>query len=232
MNTGSKYMSKKIVSSMMVFLITLSIFVAAINVQTANANGNDCGDEVFRFDGDAILILSGVSGNLEVTGEITYNYPPLPPPPLPPRDVEGQKLTATASESTTPTIEPAWDIRVIGEGGFEGAIVGLPGTGLTQMFRIDLILGDVNSDGVVNCRDIRLIFRAWRSSPNSRSRRLRNRWNPDCDLNGDNRVNWRDLRLAIRNLGESAQWEPLEIVEITDTMIYARTDHFSIFRGR
>ncbi len=123
-------MSKKIVSRMMVFLITLSIFAAAINVQTANANGNDCEDEVFPFEGGAMLILSGVSGTLEVTGEITYNYPPLPPP-LPPRDVEGQ-LTATASESTTPTKEPAWDIRVTGEGGFTRAIVGLPGTGITS----------------------------------------------------------------------------------------------------
>ena len=212
---------------MMCFLITLSIFVAAINVQTANAQCEE--PEIIPLEGGATLQLIGAFGSLEVTGVITYNYPPLPPPCS---DVEGQILTAASGVSTTPTVEPAWDIRVTGEGGFLNAIVGLPGVGLTQMYQIDLILGDVNSDGAVDCKDVRIIFRAWGSSPDSSRRWLRSRWNPNCDLNGDNKVNLRDLCIALRNLGESAEWEPLEIVEITDTMIFGETDHFSIFRGR
>lgn len=168
---------------------------------------------------------------MRVYDRITYNYPPLPPPEDPRSDNECVGITAVSLAQATPVVEPAWDIRVRG-GVFNYAIVGLPGEGLTEMWQIDLIRGDVNADGEVNCRDFRIIKRALWSSRRSRSKWRRARWNPACDLNRDGRVTLRDLRIAFCNYGKVAEWEPLEIVEVTDTLIFGRTDHFSIFRGR
>jgi hypothetical protein len=57
-------------------------------------------------------------------------------------------------------------------------------------------LGDVNHDGVVDMKDIRLIAKSFGATPGSP------RWNPDCDLNADGFIDMKDIRLAARNFGK------------------------------
>jgi len=223
-------LAKKIVKSAIVFLLALSVTTVAINGQIVKA----CVDEgvTFEFDGGATLTLYGVAGEVSATGVPTYNYPPLPPIDEIPRDnIQGQ-LAASALEGMSE--DPAWDIRVIGD--FEYGTVGLPWTTtpIGEMWQIDLILGDVNFDGTVDCKDVKILTRAYGSSQYSRIRYLRVRYNPNCDLNNDHKVNLRDLCILLKHFGQTAEWQPLEnvIFDETNLMIYGDTDHFSIFRCR
>jgi hypothetical protein len=52
-----------------------------------------------------------------------------------------------------------------------------------------LLLGDINHDGVVNDLDLELLIAAWGSVPGDPN------WNPDADINGDGVVDIRDLAL-------------------------------------
>ncbi len=218
-------MSKKIVSSMLILVFALNIFVAAVNA-TCDQQYPPPTDDIFPIDG-AYLYLYDAGDNVKVEGTITYNYPPLPPPPC---DSEQSSEVYTAVASLDSEVVPAWDIRVTGD--FGSAILGLPWSGVqpTEMWQIDIVPGDVNYDGTVNCEDIKIIIMAYGSSLNSRS--LRSRYNPDCDLNGDNRINLRDLCIALKNFGETADWMPLPNVVVIGNMIYGEPDHFSIFRCR
>ena len=214
-------MAKKIVESLIVFLLALSVITVGINGQIVPEE-----EVTFEFDGGATLTLYGV------VGEPTYNYPSLPPldeNPLP--NIQDQ-LTISAVEEMQG--DPAWDIRVTGD--FESGRVGLPWTTtpVGELWQIDLVIGDVNYDGTVDCKDIRIIISAFGSSPESRIRILRDRWNPDCDLNNDCKVNLRDLCIAFSNYGKKAEWEPVEnvFVDYDLHLIFGDTDHFSIFRGR
>ena len=228
-------MTKKLTSFLICFLLVQTIFMAAISTQTVNANGDDqeCG-EFFEFDGGATLVLSGVVGNIRVFGAPTQQYPPLPPNDEIPST--HPQLTAIAVDETDSEIDEntAWNIIVRGK--FSTGIVGLPYFGSTpgyvEMWQIDLIRGDVNADGKVNCKDIYLIRKALRSSLWSRNRYLRARYNPACDLNKDGKVTWIDIFIAYKNYGKTAQWEQLVNVWYANGMIYGETDHFSIFRGR
>ena len=232
--------TKKITSYLICFLLVQTIFMAAITTQTANAqlNDNDCG-ETFEFEGGANLVLYNVVGNIRVFGAPTQQYPPLPEeepndeiPSIRPQ------LTAIAVDETESEINEntAWNIIVVGRGTFSRGIVGLPYFGSTpedvEMWQIDLLRGDVNADGKVNCKDTYLIRKAMYSSRWARNRCLRAKWNPACDLNKDGKITWTDMRIAYRNYGKTAQWEPLENVWSDGIMIYGTTDHFSIFRGR
>ena len=67
------------------------------------------------------------------------------------------------------------------------------------------IMGDINGDGKVDGKDIRLVAKSFGSfgpnflypgSPPSP------RWNLDCDINGDNKVDGQDITLVARNLGK------------------------------
>jgi hypothetical protein len=58
------------------------------------------------------------------------------------------------------------------------------------------ILGDVNNDGHVDMKDIRLIAKAFGATPGSST------WNPECDLDGNQIVDIRDVRLAATNFGK------------------------------
>lgn len=56
---------------------------------------------------------------------------------------------------------------------------------------------DVNNDGKIDMRDIRIVAQAMWSYPG-----LPN-WNPLCDFNGDEKIDMRDLRLVCRFFGVS-----------------------------
>jgi PKD repeat protein len=60
------------------------------------------------------------------------------------------------------------------------------------------ILGDLNSDGKVDGRDITMAARAFATTPGHP------RWNLDCDINEDNKVDGKDLTLVARNFGMCA----------------------------
>jgi hypothetical protein len=145
-------MARNMAKSILVFLLALSVITVAINGQIVKA----CTDEgvTFEFDGGAKLTLYGVVGEVHATGVPTYNYPPLPPLDenrLP--DIQGQ-LGASTLEETQGDL--AWDIRVTGD--FQYGTVGLPltETAIGELWQIDLIRGDVNYDGTVDCKDIRI----------------------------------------------------------------------------
>lgn len=219
-------MAKKIIRSVIVLLLALTLVAVA-------AKGQIVDEEVtFQFEGGATLTLHGVVGEVTATGVPTYNYPPLPPLdeiPLP--EIQSQITAFTADETSE---DPAWDIRVTGS--FEYGRVGLPWTEtpIGELWQIDIVIGDVNYDGIVDCKDIRMILRAFGSSPDSRICFLQKRWNSVCDLNEDGKVNFRDLCIAFSNYGETAEWEPLDniYVDYGLQMIFGDTDNFSIFRGR
>jgi hypothetical protein len=64
---------------------------------------------------------------------------------------------------------------------------------LTKDLMIMRIIGDLNSDGTVDIRDIATAARAFGSNPSNP------RWNPSADMNKDNRVDILDILLIARN---------------------------------
>ncbi|MGD0160620.1 MAG: dockerin type I domain-containing protein [Candidatus Bathyarchaeia archaeon] len=61
------------------------------------------------------------------------------------------------------------------------------------------IVGDVNSDGRVDVKDIALVARAFGSKPGSIN------WNPAADVNGDGVVNMKDIALIARYFGRQTK---------------------------
>jgi len=59
------------------------------------------------------------------------------------------------------------------------------------------IPGDINSDGIVNIFDLRIVAKAFGSQPSNSN------WDPRADLNRDGRINLRDLGLVARNYGRT-----------------------------
>jgi hypothetical protein len=103
----------------------------------------------------------------------------------------------------------------------------------TQIWEIDvdnygqLVLGDVNKDGKVNCVDLLLVTKALGSSPNSC------RWNQCCDLNHDGKINLQDLCIVSQNLGRTAYWIDItKNVDSANHIVWGVTDHFSLFGVR
>jgi hypothetical protein len=103
----------------------------------------------------------------------------------------------------------------------------------TQVWQIDvndygqLVLGDVNKDGKVNCVDLLLVTKALGSSHSSC------RWNQCCDLNHDGKINLQDLNIVFQNLGKTAYW--MDITKNFDSanhIVWGVTDHFSLFGVR
>jgi len=59
------------------------------------------------------------------------------------------------------------------------------------------IMGDINSDGTVDIKDLAILSLAFGSYPGHP------RWNPEADLNRDGKVDIRDLALGASNFGKS-----------------------------
>ena len=103
----------------------------------------------------------------------------------------------------------------------------------TEVWEIDvnnygqLVLGDVNKDGKVNCVDLLLVTKALGSSPSSP------RWNQCCDLNHDGKINLQDLNIVCQNLGRTAYWIDItRNVDYANHIVWGVTDHFSLFGVR
>jgi hypothetical protein len=121
---------------------------------------------------------------------------------------------------------PVWDITTTAT--FSGKVtVGISYADLdtpTRMLQTDIVPGDVNHDGVVNCKDLALILKAMCSSPGDP------RWNPNCDLNHNNKIDIKDLLRALGNFGKTSQWRDITTyVDTVNQIVYGSTDHFSYF---
>jgi hypothetical protein len=58
-------------------------------------------------------------------------------------------------------------------------------------------LGDVNSDGMVDMRDVTTLIRAFGTQPGDA------RWNPEADLSNDNIIDMKDATTTLRNYGKT-----------------------------
>jgi uncharacterized protein (DUF2141 family) len=62
------------------------------------------------------------------------------------------------------------------------------------------IPGDINGDGIVDMRDMKIVQDAFGSVPGNP------RWNPIADLNGDGRVDMLDLFIVQKHYGIRAPY--------------------------
>jgi hypothetical protein len=60
-----------------------------------------------------------------------------------------------------------------------------------------VIPGDVNTDGIVETKDIAAICRAYNKKPSDPN------WNPNLDINNDNIIETKDIAIACRNYGKT-----------------------------
>jgi hypothetical protein len=89
------------------------------------------------------------------------------------------------------------------------------------LWRTEVVLGDVNLDGIVDATDVSIIANANPNDPN-----------PDLDLTGDGVVNDDDVVVASHNIGQESVWEPLEswvFLEGNLVYVYGVTEHLSVF---
>ncbi len=129
-----------------------------------------------------------------------------------------------------------WDVQVTAK--FIGHVkVGLFYDDLTpanlQVWQTDvtdygqIVLGDVNKDGKVNCADLLLVAKAFGSTHSS------SRWNQCYDLNHDGKINLQDLCIVSQNLGKTAYWIDItKNVDSANHIVWGVTDHFSLFGVR
>jgi hypothetical protein len=195
-------MAKRILYVSVLCLVLLSISAIALSIQSAKA----CEEK---------SVVIWPDDNVQLT------FPP------------GSDVNATATARAAPSDEfigPLWDIKVVGA--FEGQVLvriyyGGDRPTPTGMSQTDLVLGDVNADGKVNCKDLYIIIKALCSTPSNR------RWNPYCDLNNDGKINLADLCIATRHLGQTSEWTPLSNINVDSDQlgpyIEGYTEHFSIF---
>ena len=59
------------------------------------------------------------------------------------------------------------------------------------------LLGDINKDGVVDGKDIRIVCAAYGSTPKDSN------WNPDADLNNDEVIDMKDVRIVASDYGKT-----------------------------
>jgi hypothetical protein len=170
------------------------------------------------------LVFEEVTSAGYATATATSSYPAPPPSPAP--SVAAPTATSTAQVlSGSPFIGPVWDVTTTAT--FSGQVtvkIVFPDTAYpTQMLQTDIVPGDVNRDGVVNCTDLLLILKALWSTPGSP------RWNPNCDVNHDGKINLLDLLIALKNFGKTSQWTDITSwIDWTNHVVYGRTDHFSL----
>lgn len=89
------------------------------------------------------------------------------------------------------------------------------------LWRTEVVLGDVNFDGVVDGTDQSIVANA---NPDD--------YDPNLDLNNDGRVDDLDVTIVSHNHGLESVWEQLEswvLLEDNLVYVYGVTDHFSVF---
>ncbi len=90
------------------------------------------------------------------------------------------------------------------------------------LWRTEVMLGDVNLDGIVDDVDISIIANANPQDPAY----------SNLDLNGDGVVNNEDVAIASHNIGLTSVWDQLEswvFVEGDLITVYGVTEHLSVF---
>lgn len=90
------------------------------------------------------------------------------------------------------------------------------------LWRTEVVLGDVNLDGIVDATDLSIIANANPQDPAY----------SNLDLNNDGVVDNEDVTIASHNLGLESVWEQLESWVIVDNdlvIIYGVTEHLSVF---
>ena len=90
------------------------------------------------------------------------------------------------------------------------------------LWRTEVVLGDVNLDGIVDGTDVSIIANANPEDPAD----------PNLDLNNDGVVNNEDVTIASHNIGLESVWEPLEswvFVDNNRVYVYGVTEHLSVF---
>jgi hypothetical protein len=90
------------------------------------------------------------------------------------------------------------------------------------LWRTEVVLGDVNFDGIVDATDVSIIANANPEDPAD----------PNLDLNDDGVVDDEDVTIASHNLGLESVWEPLESWVFVDNdlvIVYGVTEHLSVF---
>jgi hypothetical protein len=90
------------------------------------------------------------------------------------------------------------------------------------LWRTEVVLGDVNLDGIVDGTDVSIIANANPQDPGY----------PNLDLNNDGVVDDEDVTIASHNLGLESVWEPLESWVIVDNdlvLVFGVTEHLSVF---
>lgn len=213
-------MMKRVLFATMLCLLLLGIFIIGSNIQPIKA----CevppgyippGENVEVFPDPKIsLLFDEVTVEGWATATETTRYPPLPP-------MEEEPMMTTTS------ITIVWDITVTAT--FLGKVTvgidyGESGPVPTRMLQTDIVLGDVNADGKVNCLDLCIIIKALGSCPSHP------RWNPYCDLNGDNKITLKDLCIAVQHFGQTSVWTDITTyIDTENHIIYGETYHFSIF---
>jgi hypothetical protein len=159
---------------------------------------------------------------ISATASEAPKYPPLPPP------CPQKEVVISENLPSDGFIGPVWDIEVTGD--FSGLVTvriyyDEAESHPTEILQIDIVPGDVNVDGKVNCKDLCIIIKALGSRPGGP------RWNEYCDLNGNNRIDLKDLCIAICHLGQTSEWTPLINIFVDEELRYIEgdTDHFSLF---
>lgn len=90
------------------------------------------------------------------------------------------------------------------------------------LWRTEVVLGDVNLDGVVDGTDQSIVANANPDDPAD----------PNLDLNDDGVVDDQDVTIVSHNHGEVSVWEPLQSWVLVDgdfVYVYGLTDQFSVF---
>jgi hypothetical protein len=162
--------------------------------------------------------------------------------PVPDVGLTFEEVTSTGSVTVTKTttgpslppgqtlVGPYYDIEVtVGFSGNVMLAIKYDDSGLSipekclRLAQYDLISGDVNLDGIVNCKDLLAIIKALGSYSGHP------RWNPNCDINGDGKVNVIDFCIALRNFGKTSWNDITSFVDVENNIIYGETNRFSIF---
>ncbi len=217
---------RKIAFAALLCMVSIGMLVAALNAQSARAYTE--GQPVYIPEGENVevspdprvsLLFELVTAEGWATATETTRYPPLPSQERP--------ADGSAALFAQAFVGPVWDVQVTAT--FSGKVTiriyyGETEIDPTQLLQTDLVLGDVNVDGVVNIRDLFMILRAFGSYPGHPM------WDPFCDLNGDDLINLIDLYLAAQHFGETSIWRDITTyIDAENHIIVGETEGFSIF---
>jgi hypothetical protein len=118
-----------------------------------------------------------------------------------------QTRQVTLANKTSTTITFTWNTTGFAKGNYTIWAYAWPVQGETDTndntlvnttITIAIVIpGDVNTDGIVETKDIAAICRAYNKKPSDPN------WNPNLDINNDNIIETKDIAIACRNYGKT-----------------------------